>query len=466
MNRSKIIAALTTVSLVTAAVSVAPTATAVQFYGEQRNDRSICVSQSTPNEVQVTKDYYQAQLDEYLVMQGALRAAFPEFSVHYERFDELNAQGISMAVFPFEPLLEVGFTPYEARFFAVEGTDTYKGLQSLVTTGASMDIEFAPEWTKAQMGAYPNSGAPVVPIGADWTMQQTSLRAVDAYVELTAGMPVGAFRPNLDDDSKLRPFVEARLEVLAPAKVKYDAVMSPTAVLWAAQSCLTLYRAGDLPAAGPVTTTTVTPTTTATAQPTTTTVTPAPTTTTVAPVTSTVTAPVLTTTTTPAPVTTTVAPVTSTVTAPVVTVSETPAPVTTTVAGTTTTQTEAPVTITEAPTTSTITAPVLTTTVTAPVVTVSETPAPVTTTVAGATTTVTEGPVTTTVQLPAETVTEVAPTVTVTVTPTATATDTPDPGDGGGNNFGMVAAIVAVLAAIGGIAAFLANNVGLFAGFF
>lgn len=403
MNRSKIIAALTTVSLVAAAVSVAPTATAVQFYGAQKNDRSICVSQSTPNEVQVTRDYYQAQLDEYLVMQNELRQDYPQFEQYYADFDRLIAQGLPVTNSAYYPginaIIGAGFNLFEARFFAVRATDTYEGLQELATSGFSMDLEFAPGWTQAQMENYPSSGTPVVPIGADWTMGQTSAQSVEAYRELTAGLPIGPFRVSQTSIPNLYSYVTPRLEALAPAKVRYDAVMSPTAVLWAAQSCLTLYQAGDLPATGPVTTTTVTPTATATAEPTTTTVTPSPTTTTVAPVTS------------------------------------------------------------------TVTAPVLTTTVTAPVVTVSETPAPVTTTVAGATTTVTEGPVTTTVQLPTETVTEVAPTVTVTVTPTATATDTPDPGDGG-NNFGMVAAIVAVLAVIGGIAAFFANNLGLFAGFF
>lgn len=440
MARSKFLSAMTAAGILAASFSALPLADALQFHGEQRNGNTICVATSTETDRQITKDHYKAQMNEYLILQDALRAAYPQFSAHYADFDKWIAEGHPTFDSRFYTgLTEIrkvtNFDLYEISFFAVKGTDAYRGLEELAETGFTLDVEFATGWSKSQMSSYPESNVPVVPVGADWTLSETGDYSVEAYQVLTEGMPIGAFNVSPSYVDNLEEFLTPRLAALETSKVKYDAVISPNAILQAARNCLTLHQTGTLPPAGPVVTTTVTPTTTVTAPPVT--------------------------------VTETAEPVTTTVTAPVATVTATPAPVTTTAPGTTVTETPAPVTTTVAPSTTTTTAPVATVTVTpapvtttAPGTTVTETAAPVTTTVTPSTATVTPAPVTTTAA--PVTVTETAVPVTTTVTPTPT----PEPPAGGGNNLGLVAGVLALLATLGGIAVFLANNLGLLQGFF
>ena len=464
--RRRLIAAATGLVLVGATISVASTAGAVQFEKQDRNELTICAATSTPGEVQITRDYYRAQVERYEILEAELRAANPEFQAHYTQFDALIESGQVMSgtnAGVFSPGVRAiadseKYNLYEAQFFAVRATQTYRDLVELAETGLPVNMEYAVDWTKEQLDDYEGSGVPVVPIGGEFTFEESSALTVPAYQQLTAGLPLGLFVVTARSAPNVQTMLEPHKEALAELKRQYDAVVSTTALFRAAQNCEDFILTGAV-----VPTTTVTPTVTVTATPDTVTVTPAPVTTT-APVGTVVVTPAPTTITTPGGTTTvTSATATTTVTAPQVTVTTTPEPVTTTVSapGETTTLTTTP-----APVTTTLTAPVVTTTVT---------PAPVTTTAPGSTLTVTPGPVTITAEPGTETVTPdpvtttvTAPTVTETVTPTTTQTPPDDggtPGDGG-NNLGLVAAIVAVLAALGGIAAFLANNMGLFAGFF
>lgn len=464
--RRRLIAAATGLVLVGATISVASTAGAVQFERQYRNDLTICVATSTPGEVQITRDYYRAQVERYEILEVELRAAHPEFQAQYTQFDALIEsgqvmQGINAGVFSpgVNVIVDSGkFNLYEAQFFAVRATQTYRDLVALAETGFPVEMEYALDWTKQQFEDYEGSGTPVVPIGGGFTFTETSSLTIPAYQQLTADLPKGLFVVTERTAPNVQTMLEPHIEALAELKRQYEAVVSPNALFRAAQNCEDFILTGAV-----VPTATVTPTVTVTATPDTVTVTPAPVTTT-APVGTVVVTPAPTTITAPGGTTTvTSATATTTVTATQATVTTTPEPVTTTVSapGETTTLTTTP-----APVTTTLTAPVVTTTVT---------PAPVTTTAPGSTLTVTPGPVTITAEPGTETVTPdpvtttvTAPTVTETVTPTTTQTPPDDGGTpgGGGNNLGMVAAIVAVLAALGGIAAFLANNMGLFAGFF
>ena len=488
MSKTKIIAAFAAASMIATIVSVTPAANAVQFEEQERAGRSICVATSTPNEIQITRNFFQAQLDRYDILQAELRDMLPEFAGYYTEFDRLTAEGHTTAYSGFAPgiiaIEDAGYLQYEAQFFAAKATPVYKRLQELAQTGFPVTMEYAPGWTKAQMAAYPESDVPVVPIGGDWTLQETSQESLDAYSELTTGkLPIGLFIVGESSAPNMQTLLAPHKAALAEVRAQYNAVISANAILRAAQNCEDFILTGGV---GP--TVTVTPTTTVTAVPTTVTQTPDPVTTT---------APTQTVVITPDPVTTTIsggtvtetsASTTTTVTVPQSTLTQTPDPVTTIAPVPTVTLNPDPVTTTVAPGTetvtppsTTVTAPAVTTTVTpdpvttiAPVPSVTLNPDPVTVTADPATETVipdpvvtTAVPVTTTVTPGAVTTTVEAPTVTVTVTPTTTAI--PDPGDNtddGGNNFGMVAAIVAVLAVIGGIAAFFANNLGLFAGFF
>ena len=469
------IAAATGFVLVSATISVASTAGAVQFEKQYRNDLTICVATSTPAEVQVTRDYYRAQVEQYELLEARLRAAHPEFQEQYTQFDNLIAAGEVMPgnnAGVFSPGVRAiydnsDYNLYEAQFFAVRATQTYRDLVQLAETGFTVEMEYAVDWTREQFDDYEGSGVPVVPIGGDFTFTESSALTVPAYQQLTAGLPLGLFTVGVGSAPNIQTMLEPHREALAELKRRYEAVVSPTALFRAAQNCEEFILTGAV-----VPTTTVTPTVTVTATPDTVTVTPAPITTT-APVDTVVITPAPTTITTPGGTTTvTSATATTTVTAPQATVTATPEPATTTVSAPRETTT---VTTTPEPATTTVVVPGETTTVTAPVVTTTITPAPITTTAPGSTLTVTPGPVTVTAEPGTETVTPdpvtttvTAPTVTVTATPTTTQTPPDDGGTpgGGGNNLGVVAAIVAVLAAIGGIAAFLANNMGLFAGFF
>ncbi|NLZ57391.1 MAG: hypothetical protein GX898_03650 [Corynebacterium sp.] len=355
MTRSKFITGATAASIFAATFSVLPTAGAVHFHEEQRNDRSICVSMSTDSERQITRDHYRAQLREYEVLQADLRMEFPEFSQHYVDFDRWISQGYATNDSRFYDGLTAikrrsGFTLYEVSFFAVKGTDAYRELTHFTEEGFSLEMEFAPEWSKAEMKNYPESDVPVIPVGADWTVQETSSKTVGAYTQLTTGLPIGAFNVRESSVPNLIEFLEPRKAALAESRKKYDAVISPAAILRAAQNCHTLFLTGEL------STITETPKETAT----------------------------------------------------VPTVTETPEPV------------------------------------------------PPTTSVAIPTETVMETPVTTTVTEPAVTVTE---------TPSTTTAKAPSP-EAEGSSMGLMAGIIAALAAIGGIAVFMANNLGLLQAFF
>ena len=102
--RRRLIAAATGFVLVSATISVASTAGAVQFEKQYRSDLTVCVATSTPAEVQVTRDYYQAQVEQYELLEARLRAAHPEFQAQYTQFDALIEsgqvmQGINAGVF-------------------------------------------------------------------------------------------------------------------------------------------------------------------------------------------------------------------------------------------------------------------------------------------------------------------------------------------------------------------------------
>lgn len=471
--RRRLIAVATGIVLAGTTISVASTAGAVQFEKQYRNELTICVATSTPGEIQITRDYYRAQVERYEILEAELRAANPEFQAHYAQFDALIESGQVM------PGTNAGlFSPgvgaiaasekynfYEAQFFAVRATQTYRDLVELAETGLPVNMEYAVDWTKEQLDDYEGSGVPVVPIGGEFTFEESSALTVPAYQQLTTGLPLGLFVVTAGSAPNVQAMLEPHRGALAELKRQYEAVVSPQALFRAAQNCEDFILTGAV-----VPTTTVTPTVTVTATPDTVTVTPAPVTTT-APAGTVVVTAAPTTITEPGG-TTTVTSATTTVTAPQATVTATPEPATTTVNAPRETTT---VTTTPEPATTTVAAPGETTTVTAPAVTTTVTPAPVTTTAPGSTVTSTPEPVTVTAEPGTETVTPdpvtttvTAPTVTVTATPTTTQTPPDDGGTsgGGGSNLGLVAAIVAVLAAIGGIAVFLANNMGMFAGFF
>lgn len=473
--RRRLIAVATGIVLAGTTISVASTAGAVQFEKQYRNELTICAATSTPGEVQITRDYYRAQVERYEILEAELRAANPEFQAHYAQFDALIESGQVM------PGTNAGlFSPgvgaiaasekynfYEAQFFAVRATQTYRDLVELAETGLPVNMEYAVDWTKEQLDDYEGSGVPVVPIGGEFTLEESSALTVPAYQQLTTGLPLGLFVVTAGSAPNVQAMLEPHRGALAELKRQYEAVVSPQALFRAAQNCEDFILTGAV-----VPTTTVTPTVTVTATPDTVTVTPAPVTTTAPAGTVVVTAAPTTITEPGGTTTVTSATATTTVTAPQATVTATPEPATTTVNAPRETTT---VTTTPEPATTTVAAPGETTTVTAPAVTTTVTPAPVTTTAPGSTVTSTPEPVTVTAEPGTETVTPdpvtttvTAPTVTVTATPTTTQTPPDDGGTsgGGGSNLGLVAAIVAVLAAIGGIAVFLANNMGMFAGFF
>lgn len=169
MSKTKIIAAVAAASMIATIVSVTPAANAVQFEEQERAGRSICVATSTPNEIQITRNFFQAQLDRYDILQAELRDMLPEFAGYYTEFDRLTAEGHTTAYSGFAPgiiaIENAGYLQYEAQFFAAKATPVYKRLQELAQTGFPVTMEYAPGWTKAQMAAYPESDVPVVPIG-------------------------------------------------------------------------------------------------------------------------------------------------------------------------------------------------------------------------------------------------------------------------------------------------------------
>ncbi|BAC17436.1 hypothetical protein HMPREF0290_1103 [Corynebacterium efficiens YS-314] len=484
MSKTKLIARLTSVAIFATSLAVVPAASAVQLHSEERSGRPICVATLSDRETQVSKDFFQTLINEHLALEGKLRALFPELKAQFEDVDRRQAEGESF-IFPGypEPLRSAidnaGFGYDERSLFFFTNSRDHVQYQDYAENGYSVEVEIAPNWTRAEFESYPFGSAPVIPAGADWGAQQfsyaiTAQSEVNEYSisKLEYSVPSAALRP-----------------IINPHKVRVESIRSEFKESWnyyeldrAATACVNSYQSGDFPAPESVPTTTYAPTVTVTAAPSTVTETPEPTTVTVEPSTVVVEPSPITTTAATETVTVTPAPVTST--APVETVVETPAPATSTAATKTVTVTPAPVTTTKARETVTVT-PEPTTSTAAPE-TVVETPAPVTSTAATGTTTVTPAPVTTTraketvtiTPAPATstatkpTVTVTAEPTTVTTTPTVTVTadpvevtesdDAPEKKESEG--MGMLPIIIAILAALGGIAGFILNSPAILQG--
>lgn len=483
MSKSKLIAGLTSVAIFATSLAVVPTASAVQLHGEERSGRPICVATLSDRETQVSKDFFQTLINEHLALEGELRALFPELRTQFEDVDRRQAEGESFILgypAPLESAIDnAGFGYNERSLFFFTNSRDHVQYQNYVENGYSVEVEIAPNWTRAEFENYPFGSAPVIPAGADWGSQQfsyaiTAQKEINEYgiSELEYSVPSAALRP-----------------IINPHKVRVESISDQFNESWnyheldrAATACVNSYQSGDFPAPESVPTTTYAPTVTVTAAPSTVTETPEPATVTAEPSTVVVEpSPVMTTAVTET-VTVTPAPVTST--APVETVVETPAPATSTAATKTVTVTPAPVTTTKAKETVTVT-PEPTTSTAAPE-TVVETPVPVTSTAATGTTIVTPAPVTSTkardtvVVTPApatstatkSTVTVTAEPTTVTTTPTVTVSADPvevtEPEEAleekGAEGVGMLPIIIAILAALGGIAGFILNSPAILQG--
>ena len=562
MSKSKLIAGLTSVAIFATSLAVAPAASAVQLHSEERSGRPICVATFSDREVQVSKDYFQAQIDEYLKLQDRLRAAYPQFADLYAELDDQIAQGGTFDDYSLytklEPLQQVGFASLsEDRLFAFKGTEAFTNFTELAQSGVNLTAEIVPGWTKNEMISYPYSEVSVVAVGGDWSDYETFSQSLDVQMAVRSSYSTYYAFDRTSYSAALRPFVRPHVLALEGRKNEFENSFAYETIRTSANECLASLETGELPPVETVPTTTYAPTVTVTVAPSTVTETPEPTTVTAepstivetpAPVTST--APVETVVETPAPatstaatrtVTATPAPVTST--APIETVVETPAPATSTAATATVTVTPAPVTstavaetltVTVTPEPVTSTAPTKTVTSTAPVETVVETPAPVTSTAVTKTVTVTPAPVTTTkvketvtvtpepttstaapetvMETPAPvtstaatgtttvtpapatstkaqetivvtpvpatstatkaTVTVTAEPTTITTTPTVTVTAEPvevteseeAPEDNKSEGMGMLPIIIAILAALGGIAGFILNSPAILQG--
>ncbi|GAB3592631.1 hypothetical protein CFAEC_02640 [Corynebacterium faecale] len=460
MSKSKFIAGLTSVAIFATSLSVVPAASAVQLHGEERSGRPICVATLSDRETQVSKDFFQTLINEHLALESELRALFPGMEAEFEDVDRRQAAGESFIMGYPAPLRNrisnAGFAYGELSLFFFTNSPDHVKYQDFAKNGYSVEVEIAPNWTQAQFENYPFGTAPVIAAGANWGTSQFTyaIRAekeINKYgiSELEYSVPSAALRP-----------------IINPHKVRVESISDQFNESWnyyaldrAATACLQSYEAGNFPEPESVPTTTYAPTVTVTANPSTVVVTPEP---------STVTAEPSTVVVEPAPVTTT---------ASTETVTVTPEPVTSTAPTKTLTETPAPVTTTVIPD------PVVTT---APVETVVETPAPVTSTAAPQTVTATPAPVTSTkeretvVLTPAPaTSTAVKPTVTVTAEPT-TVTTTPtvtvsaDPVEvtesedalveKKSEGMGVLPIIVAILAAIGGIAGIFLSNPAILQG--
>lgn len=485
MSKSKLIAGLTSVAIFATSLAVAPAASAVQLHSEERSGRPICVATLSDRETQVSKDFFQYHIDEYLKLQDRLRSAYPQFSDLYEEVDGRIEQGENFDNYYLRqwlsPIQEAGFGYGEIELFAFQGTDIYRSYTELAKSGLQVNVEIVPGWTKNEMISYPYTTIPVIAVGGNWSSQETFSQSVDAYHIVNGVYPYGSLHSS-SHSAPLRPIVQPHILSLLDLQEEFHASVSYDALDRAADDCLNSLEVGSLPPVGAVPTTTYAPTVTVTAAPSTVTETPEPTTVTAEPSTVVVEPSPVTTTAATETVTETPAPVTST--APVETVVETPAPATSTAATKTVTVTPAPVTTTKAKETVTVT-PEPTTSTAAPE-TVVETPVPVTSTAATGTTTVTPAPVTSTkardtvVVTPAPaTSTATKPTVTVTAEPT-TVTTTPTvtvsadpaevtepedaPEEKGSEGMGMLPIIIAILAALGGIAGFILNSPAILQG--
>ena len=454
MSKSKFIAGLASAAIFATSLSVVPTASAVQLHSEERSGRPICVATLSDRETQVSKDFFQTLINEHLALESELRALFPGLEAQFEDVDRRQAAGESFILgypAPLQNAIEnAGFEYGEYSLFFFTNSADHVKYQNFVKNGYAVEVEIAPNWTQAQFENYPFGTAPVIAAGGNWGTSQFTYalgaaREINKYgiSELEYSVPSAALRP-----------------IINPHKVRVESISEQFRESWssyaldrAATACLQSYEAGSFPEPEPVPSTTYAPTVTVTAAPSTVTHTPEPTTVTAEPSTVVV---------EPAPVTTT---------ASTETVTVTPAPVTSTAPTKTLTETPEPVTSTVVP------EPVVTT---APVETIVETPAPVTSTAATETVTVTPAPVTSTKERETVTVTPapatstaVKPTVTVTAEPT-TVTTTPTvtvsadpvevteskdaPAEKKSEGMGVLPIIVAILAAIGGIAGFFLSN--------
>lgn len=403
MSKTKLVAALTSTAIFATALSAAPSATAVQLHGEERSGRPICVATLSDSETQVSKDFFQTLVNEHLALEAELRALFPELQSQFENVDQRQAAGETFIMgYPSvlqSAITDAGFDYGERSLFFFTNSPDHVKYEDFAKNGYAVEVEIAPNWTKAQFENYPFGVAPAIPAGTDWGRSQFSYaimaeKEINQYgiSELEYSVPSAALRP-----------------IINPHKVRMESISDQFNGSWdyyaldrAATACLNSYKAGDFPEPEAIPTTTYAPTVTVTAAPSTVTATPEPTTVTVEPS----------------------------------TVVVEPTPVTTTVATET-------VTVTPAPATST-----------AATKTVTVTPAPVTTTKAQETVIVTPEPTTVTT----------TPTVTVAADAVEITESKDEPAEKNSEGMGMLPIIIAILAAIGGIAGLIFSSPALLPG--
>lgn len=426
MSKTKLVAALTSTAIFATALSAAPSATAVQLHGEERSGRPICVATLSDSETQVSKDFFQTLVNEHLALEAELRALFPELQSQFENVDQRQAAGETFIMgYPSvlqSAITDAGFDYGERSLFFFTNSPDHVKYKDFAKNGYAVGVEIAPNWTKAQFENYPFGTAPAIPAGADWGRSQFSYaimaeKEINQYgiSKLEYSVPSAALRP-----------------IINPHKVRMESISDQFNGSWdyyaldrAATACLNSYKAGNFPEPEAVPTTTYAPTVTVTAAPSTVVVEPAPVTTTAATETVTV---------TPAPVIST---------APVETVVETPAPATSTAATKTVIVTPAPVTTTKAQETVIVTPePIIST---APVVTIVDTPALVTVTAEPTTVTTT-------------------PTVTVAADAVEVTESKDEPAEKNSEGIGMLSIIIAILAAIGGIAGLIFSSPAILQG--
>lgn len=218
MSKSKLIAGLTSVAIFATSLAVVPTASAVQLHGEERSGRPICVATFSDREVQVSKDYFQAQIDEALKLQGRLREAYPQFAGLYEELDAQIAQGLTFGDYDLrqklDPFRDAGFDRYdEVELFAFKGSEDFLKFSELAQSGVELTAEIVPGWTKNEMISYPYTEKAVIAVGSEWSHHETFLHALETEYVVRAQYSTHVF-----DDSTfsaaLRPFMRPHLLAL------------------------------------------------------------------------------------------------------------------------------------------------------------------------------------------------------------------------------------------------------------
>lgn len=430
MSRNKIIAGMTSLALIATAVTVAPPATAVQLHSEERLGREICVATLSDRETQISRDYFQKLLDEHAKLQQKLRAAYPQFASIYEEADRRTARGevsTASSVGLFTALRESDFYVGEMELFIFDGTAEYLEYKRLAEEGFEFAVEIAPGWSKDELASYPFGGAPVLPVGADWSRTEVSSKSISIRHSLKNLYPESEMTSTVHSEVA-RPYIQSHTYAITTIQDAFIETFHYNTFQDAAEDCLASVDTSKFPPIEAAPTTTYTPTVTVTVPAHTATVTPEPSTVTAKPSTSVV---------EPSPVTTTAVPSTVTVVPESVTVTAVPGTVV---------ETAEPVTTTVTPGAATVTAEPVTTTVE---------PAPVTVTGSPSTVTKTSRPVTTVVT---------AEPTTVTTTPTVT--ETPSVGNKGeagshepSENLGITTVIVMLFAIIGGVVGFLLQGI-------